>query len=76
LYNVSKNGVIYPLRFGVTAGLAAAVVFFAVIAPIFAVLHISALPFYGFVLGKSILCMLFGAGVTVLEMYAGMCKTE
>jgi len=75
LYNTSKKGIIYPLRFGVPMGLAAAVVLFIVIAPGFALLGITALPFYPYALLKPISCMLLGSGVTLLEMYAGMCKT-
>ena len=81
MYNVSggdvtpaKKGIVYPLRFGVPMGLFAAVVFFIIIAPLFTLLEKSVLPFFTFVLGKSFFCMLFGAGVTVLEMYVGMCK--
>jgi hypothetical protein len=74
--NISIGGIIYPLRFGITMGLTAAIVFFAIIAPVFALLHVSALPFFTFVLGKSFLWMLLGASVTVLEMYIGMCKVS
>ena len=76
LYNASAKGIVYPLRFGVPAGFLAAVALYIITAPLFTFLKISALPFYAFVLGKSFFCMLFGAGVTVLEMYVGMCKTE
>ena len=76
LYNASKKGVIYPLRFGVLIGLAAAVGFFVLTAPWFLLFDIRALPFYFYVLLKSLFCMLLGGGVTLFEMYAGMCKTE
>jgi len=76
LYNASKKGVIYPLRFGVLMGSAAAIALFVVIAPVFTLLGIAALPFYPYVLLKTVSCMLLGSGVTIMEMYAGMCKND
>ena len=65
-----------PLAFGVLSGLFTAASLFAVIAPLLALLKITALPFYPYVLLKSLSCMLLGSGVTLLELFAGMCKTE
>ncbi|MEA4849537.1 MAG: hypothetical protein VB106_20090 [Clostridiaceae bacterium] len=65
-----------PLLFGILLGPAAAVILFALIAPIFALLHINALPFYPYVLLKSLSVMLLGGGVTLLSLYAGMCRPE
>ena len=76
LYNASRIGVIYPLRFGVLMGLAAAIVLFIIIAPIYALMGIMVLPFYPYVIIKSLSCMLLGSGVTIFEMYTGMCKTD
>ena len=76
LYSASKKGIIYPLRFGIPIGLITAIVLYAIIAPLFALFKIPELPFYIFVLLKSLSCMLFGSGVTVFEMYTGMCKPE
>ena len=65
-----------PLGFGIVCGLVAAIVLFIITTIILSLLNVTALPFYLYVLLKSLFCMLLGSGVTILEMYAGMCKTE
>ena len=65
-----------PLAFGVLLGLFTAAALFAVTAPLLLLLKITSLPFYPYVLLKSVSCMLLGSGVTLLELFAGMCKTE
>jgi hypothetical protein len=64
------------LVFGILLGSVSAVVLSAVIAPIFALLGITALPFYLYVLYKLLFSALFGSGATFIAMYAGMCNPE
>lgn len=64
-----------PLRFGLLLGLATAAVLFSVIAPIFALLGLQAIPFGWYIALKTIFCALLGGGVTLTELYAGMCRT-
>ena len=65
-----------PLGFGVLMGLIVGVALFIVIGPAFTLAGISTLPFYIYVPAKSLFSMLLGSGVTIIEMYAGMRKTE
>ena len=64
------------LGFGVLPGLASAVILFIIIASGFTLLNIIALPFYPYVLLKSLFSMLLGGGAALLNLYAGMCKTD
>jgi len=66
----------FPLGFGILTGLAAAAALFAIAAPAFALLNITSLPFYLYVLLKSFFSLVFGAGITIFSMYAGICKTK
>ena len=65
-----------PLGFGILMGFASAIALSLVVGSVFVLTGITALPFYLYIALKSISCMLLGSGVTILEMYAGMCKTE
>ena len=64
-----------PVLFGAVMGLVAAVVLWIVTAPLFALLGITALPFGVYVAFKCVFAALLGGGVTLLELYSGMCKT-
>ena len=65
-----------PLGFGLLIGFASAIALSIVVGSVFILTGITALPFYLYIVLKPISCMLLGVGVTILEMYAGMCKTE
>ena len=64
-----------PVLFGAVTGLVAAAVLWIVTAPLFALLGITALPFGVYVALKCVFAALLGSGVTLLELYSGMCKT-
>lgn len=64
-----------PLLFGILLGLATAAVLFAVIAPIFALLGLQAIPFGLYIALKTIFCALLGGSAALTELYAGMCRT-
>lgn len=63
-----------PLLFGVLLGLATAAILFAAIAPVFTLLGFRAIPFGWYIALKTIFCALLGGGVTLIELYAGMCR--
>jgi len=64
-----------PVLFGTVTGLATAVVLWIVTEPLFALLGIATLPFGVYVALKCVFAVLLGGGVTLLELYSGMCKT-
>ena len=66
----------YPALFGVLLGVIAGLAFFIPIAVVFSVLQIKAVPFGGYALFKTVFCALLGYGVTLLELYSGMCGNE
>jgi len=65
-----------PVLFGVLFGLAAAVALYILAASLFLLLGIAALPFGIYVAAKCVFAALLGGGVTLLELYSGICKTE
>jgi len=64
-----------PVLFSIVMGLAAAIILSILIAPLFALFKIYAIPFGAYIALKSVFASLFGGGVTLLELYLGMCKT-
>ena len=65
-----------PALFGVFTGFIAAVVFFIPTALIFMLPGIMSIPFGVYILLKCVFAALIGGGITALEIYAGMCKTD
>lgn len=63
-----------PALFGASLGLTTVSVLFALIAPVFALLKISTIPFAGYVVLKPLLGALLGALVTLTALYAGMLR--
>ena len=66
----------HPVLFGVLMGLAFAVVLWVLTAPLFVMLGIAALPFVVYVALKCVFAALLGGGITLLELYSGICKAE
>ncbi len=82
-YGILKNDTIamhylsrlfnYPVLFGVLLGIFTAMLLFVLIAPAFVLLHIDKIPFGWYIVFKTTFCAFLGYGVTLLEMYSGMC---
>lgn len=65
-----------PVLFGTLLGFFAAAVLFGLAAPVFALLGLKELPFSLYITLKTVFCALLGGGVTLIELYAGMCRAE
>jgi hypothetical protein len=61
-----------PVLMCAVFGLCAAIVLFALAAPVFALLNISAMPFYPYIMLKSVFSATLGALVTCTVLYGGM----
>lgn len=55
-------------------GLGTALILFALTAPIFTLLGVTALPFYLYIALKSVFCAALGAFVACIVLYSGMCR--
>jgi hypothetical protein len=64
----------WPVLFGAALGFSMAIVLFALIAPVFALLGVQALPFGAYIALKTISCALLGGGVALICLYAGLHK--
>ncbi|MDR3645019.1 MAG: hypothetical protein P4M02_08100, partial [Clostridia bacterium] len=64
------------LLFGAATGLTSAAVLFALIAPVFALLGVSAVPFTAYIAMKSIFCALLGGAAAIAGLYAGLCAPQ
>lgn len=65
-----------PVLFGALLGFSTAAVLFGLVAPVFAFLGLTELPFGLYITLKTISCALLGGGVALIGLYAGMCKVE
>ncbi|OQB24946.1 MAG: hypothetical protein BWY11_00769 [Firmicutes bacterium ADurb.Bin182] len=65
-----------PLLLCVTLGLGSALVLFVPAAAFFALISVKAVPFYFYVLLKSLFSAAFGAFATCTVLYAGMCSDD
>ncbi len=65
-----------PVAMCILPGLGTALILSAGVIPVFAVLRISAVPFYLYIALKCLFCAAMGAYVTVLVLFAGMLKPE
>jgi hypothetical protein len=65
-----------PILFGVLLGIVAAVFFFGITAPVFALLKIRTLPFGVYVALKCAFTALLGGAAAALDMYVGMCNSN
>jgi hypothetical protein len=63
-----------PVLFGLLMGLAAAAMLYILTAPLLLLLGIYALPFGAYISLKCVFAALLGGGVTLFELYSGMCK--
>ena len=66
----------HPLLYGLALGTFTAVVLSVLVAPVFALLGVGSLRFGWYVVLKVLFTALLGGGVTVLTLYAGMCRYE
>ena len=64
-----------PVLFGLVMGVITAVILSALTVPVFVLLGIEYLPFGVYIVLKCVFTALLGGGATVLELYAGMCKS-
>ena len=65
-----------PVLLIVSLGLGAALILFALTALFFALLGVTAVPFYLYVLLKSMFSAMLGAFATCMVLFAGMCGAE
>jgi len=65
-----------PVLFGLFTGITAAVVIYIPTALIFMLAGIASIPFGVYVTLKCLFAALLGGGVTALELYSGICKTD
>lgn len=65
-----------PVLLIVSLGLGAALILFALTALFFALLGVTAVPFYLYVLLKSMFSAMLGAFATCMVLFAGMCDAE
>ena len=64
-----------PVFFGIVFGIITAAILTALTATLFALLGVYAIPFGIYIALKCIFAALLGGGVTLFELYSGMCKS-
>ncbi len=66
----------HPFLISVLLSLCAAVILTSLTAVFFTLLGVSVMPFYLYIVLKSVFCAALGAFVTCMVLYAGMCSVE
>lgn len=66
----------HPLLFGILLGLLSSAVLCTLIAPLFALLGLKAVPFGWYIAVKTTFCTLLGYGATLTDLYVGLCRPQ
>ena len=66
----------FPVLFGIVTGTGAAVIIFILTVLVVRLSGVAAIPFGVYIALKCSFAAVFGGGVTALELYSGMCKTD